>query len=208
MIHIRNDFTDIAKFTCAYNSLVSEKGWKIKSQRNKAKIKKFTIDNNRSVSVQVYPRGKIVIAIKCSLMAFDLSSADSSREFFETLGIIHYQLMKAFGKKYILTSTGEWLLKQYDRDVTLAVTSDLERKYPYIRNWYSKEGVRIAALGHLFQIYGKIMPTCGRCLRFEENVSINGDISVEQAVKEAINRPFEIINLLQSAKGKIKGKKR
>ena len=204
MIHIPVNEKEKAHFKFAYDSLHEIDGWKIKSRKNLAKVRSFTLDSNRGITIQVYPRGKIISSIKCSLRSFDFSSSRDSREFFEAIGIINYCLTSAFRNYYHLPSTGEWLLKQYDRDVTL-VTSELERKYPFIRNWYSKEGVRISALGHIFQIYGKIIPRCGRCLRFEENVTITGDISIEQAIKEAINRPFEIIELLETArKGRSK----
>lgn len=36
------------------------------------------------------------------------------------------------------------------------------------------------------------MPICGRCLRLEENVSIKDDVPLEQGIKDAIERPFEL----------------
>ena len=77
-------------------------------------------------------------------------------------------------------------------------------KYPQIKNWYSKEGIQIKALGRVFQIYGKIMPVCGRCLRLEEKVGIKKDVQLKQGIKEAIEQPFEIVNafdLLENNKG-------
>jgi hypothetical protein len=38
------------------------------------------------------------------------------------------------------------------------------------------------------------MPICGRCLRVEEKVGIRADVPLEQGVKEAIERPFEIVS--------------
>ena len=89
--------------------------------------------------------------------------------------------------------TGEWLLKQYDRAITISTTG-LNEKYPSITQWYSKEGIKIKALGRVFQIYGKIMPICGKCLRLEENASIRKDVPLEQGIREAIERPFELAN--------------
>ncbi len=45
------------------------------------------------------------------------------------------------------------------------------------------------------------MPICGSCLRIEDNVSIKEDIPLEQGIKTAIERPFEItsaFNLLKN----------
>jgi hypothetical protein len=84
-------------------------------------------------------------------------------------------------------------LKQYDVDITIP-ESDLVRKYPYVRHWYSQEGIKVKALGHVFQVYGNMMPVCGKCLRLEENVSIKEDIPLEQGIEEAIGRPFELFN--------------
>jgi hypothetical protein len=89
--------------------------------------------------------------------------------------------------------TGESLLKQYDRAITLPI-SGLEEKHPHVTHWYSKEGIRIKALGRVFQIYGKIMPICGKCLRLEENENVKKDVPLEQGIKEAIERPFELAN--------------
>jgi hypothetical protein len=91
------------------------------------------------------------------------------------------------------TPTGQWLLKEYDRDVTIP-ESELLSMYPYIKQWYSREGIQIGALDHVFQIYSKIMPICGRCLRVEEKVGNRADIALEQGVKEAIEQPFEIVS--------------
>jgi hypothetical protein len=38
------------------------------------------------------------------------------------------------------------------------------------------------------------MPICGECLRVEEKVGIRADVPLEQGVKEAIERPFEIVS--------------
>jgi hypothetical protein len=36
------------------------------------------------------------------------------------------------------------------------------------------------------------MPIFGKCLRLEENVSIKEDVPLEQGIKDAIERPFEL----------------
>lgn len=43
----------------------------------------------------------------------------------------------------------EGRLKEYDRDITIP-ESDLRKKYPHIQRWYSKEGIKIKALGQVF----------------------------------------------------------
>jgi len=100
-----------------------------------------------------------------------------------------------------LPPSGQWLLKGYDRDVTIP-ESYLKEKYPSITHWYSKEGIQLRALGRVFQIYGKIMPICGKCLRFEDKVSIKDDIPLEQGIKEAVDRPLEIVSALELLKNK------
>ena len=187
----------------AYESLTRETGWIVKSHKNKAKVNSFKLEHKRSCTLQVYPNRKIIVDIECSLRQFKLHDPDSCREFFATVGKIEYIISQEFGCCSFIPPHGEWLLKQYDRDITIPI-SDLEKKYPYIKHWYSKEGIKIKGLGHVFQIYGKIMPICGKCLRLEENVSIKEDVPLEQSIKDAIERPFELTNafdLLNKRKG-------
>jgi hypothetical protein len=40
------------------------------------------------------------------------------------------------------------------------------------------------------------MPICGKCLRMEENVRIKDDVKLKQAIDQAKERPFEIVNAL------------
>jgi hypothetical protein len=49
------------------------------------------------------------------------------------------------------------------------------------------------------------MPVCGRCLKVEEKVSIQEDISLEQGIKDAISKqPFEIISAFDLSKNNKK----
>jgi len=48
------------------------------------------------------------------------------------------------------------------------------------------------------------MPICGKCLRFEEKVGIKKDIPLEQGIKEAINRPLEIVSAFEMLNNKRK----
>ncbi len=122
--------------------------------------------------------------------------------------LISLILSQEFMQHSIIPPTGEWLLKQYDRDITIP-ESDLVKKYPSIRNWYSKEGIQLRALGRTFQIYGKIMPVCGRCLRVEEKVGIKEDVSLEQGIKDVIieQQPFEIRSAFEMLKDNKKNDK-
>lgn len=181
----------VQEFDQIYLLLTKNKEWVIKSIKNKAKIKQFKLEHKRSCTVEVYPNGKVIVTVECSYRQFNLYDTDGCREFFETVGKISYILSQEFCGSSVVPPTGEWLLKQYDRDVTL-ITSELEKKYPCISHWYSREGIKIRALGRVFQIYGKIMPICGRCLRIEENVSIKDDVPLEKGIREAIEMPFEI----------------
>jgi hypothetical protein len=81
--------------------------------------------------------------------------------------------------------------------VMLQYQNQTLKKYPQISHWYSKEGIQLRALGRVFQIYGKIMPICGKCLRFEDKVGIKEDIQLEQGIEQAIERPLEIINAFE-----------
>lgn len=182
-----------AEFDQTYGFLTRENEWIIKSQCNKAKVKSFRLESRRSCTFQVYPNGKVIVALECSYRPFRLYETDDCREFFENVGKMSYILGQEFGGLSIIPPTAEWLLKQYDVDITIP-ESDLMKKYPYVKHWYSQEGIKIKALGHVFQIYGKIMPVCGKCLRIEENVSIKEDVPLEKGVKEAIERPFEFFN--------------
>lgn len=111
--------------------------------------------------IQVYPNGKVIVILECTYRPFKLYEEDGCREFFSIIGKIDYILSQQFGQTSIIPPTGQWLLKEYDRDVTIP-ESELSRKYPYIKQWYSKEGIQVGTLGRVFQIYGKIMPICGR----------------------------------------------
>ena len=182
------------EFDETYDFLTREDGWIVKSEGNKAKVKSFRLESKRSCTLQVYPNGKVIAALECSYRPFKLHETDDCREFFETVGKISFILGQEFeGLSSIIPPTGEWLLKQYDVDLTIP-ESYLVKKYPYVRHWYSQEGIKVKALGHVFQIYGKIMPVCGKCLRLEENVSIKEDIPLEQGIEEALGRPFEFFN--------------
>jgi len=186
---------EVEEFKQIYLSLTSNNEWILKSNNNKAKVKQFRLEHKRSCTIEVYPNGKTIIMVECSYREFNLYDPDGCREFFETVGKISYILSQEFNGSSVVPPTGEWLLKQYDRAITLP-TSELEEKHPYITHWYSKEGIKIKALGRVFQIYGKIMPICGKCLRFDDSVSIKEDVPLEQGIREAIERPFEFANAL------------
>ncbi len=192
IIHINMQSSSTkAEYDEVFQSLTRGDGWIVKSQKNRAKVKSFKLEQKRSCTLQAYPNGKVIVAIECSLRQFKLHEADGCREFFAAVGKIEYILTREFRGFSIIPPHGEWLLKQYDMDITIPV-SELEIKYPYIKHWYSKEGIKIKALGHVFQIYGKIMPICGKCLRIEDEVSIKEDVPLEQGIKDAIERPFEL----------------
>jgi hypothetical protein len=208
MIHVMIDHTDdfpweedvdddCKGFGKDYNLLTKENGWIVKSQKNKAKVKSLKLENKRRCTIQVYPKGKLIVILECSYRPFKLHETDGCREFFGSIGKIELIISQQFQQQHsIVPPHGEWLLKEYDRDITIP-ESELIEKYPYIKQWYSKEGIKIKALGHVFQIYGKIMPICGKCLRLEENVSIKEDIPLEQGIKAAIKRPFAIVSAFE-----------
>lgn len=191
VIHIKikeNKYTDFEQ-TC-YNDLTNI-GWVLQSTSNKAKVKSFKLGYKRSCTIQVYPNGKIIVAVGCTYRPFRLHETDDCREFFETVGKVSHILDQEFQGSSILPTTGEWLLKQYDRDVTIP-ESELLENYPYINHWYSKEGIKIKALGHVFQIYGKIMPICGKCMRLEDQVSIKEDVTLENGINNAKELSFKL----------------
>jgi hypothetical protein len=194
MIHMK--MVGASRFDQDYNLLTAKNGWIVKSHKNKAKVKSFKLEHKRSCTIQVYPNGKVVVILECTYRPFKLYEEDGCREFFETIGKVALILSQQLGHTSIIPPTGQWLLKEYDRDVTIS-ESELSRKYPYIKQWYSREGIQISALGHVFQIYGKIMPICGRCLRIEEKVGIREDVLLEQGVKEATKQPFEIASAFE-----------
>ncbi len=56
----------------------------------------------------------------------------------------------------------------------------------------------IEDIGHIFQIYGKIIPVCGKCLRLEEHITLKEDIPLEQGIEDAtINRSLEILRAFE-----------
>jgi hypothetical protein len=195
MIHVKMIVSDNG-FDKDYNLLTAKNEWIVKSQKNKAKVKSFKLENKRSCTIQVYPNGKLIVILECSYRPFKLAEEDGCREFFETIGKVALILSQQFSQTSIIPPTGQWLLKEYDRDITIP-ESELSRKYPYIKQWYSQEGVQIGALGHVLQIYGKIMPICGRCLRVEEKVGIRADVLLEQGIKEATEQQFGIVSAFE-----------
>lgn len=44
------------------------------------------------------------------------------------------------------------------------------------------------------------MPICGKCLRIEDKVALKEDIPLEQGIKEAVERPLEIVNAFEILK--------
>jgi hypothetical protein len=192
MIHVKMDSVS-SGFDLDYNLLTAENGWIVKSQKNQVKVNSFKLENKRSCTIQVYPNGKVVVILECTYRPFKLAEEEGCREFFETIGKVALILTHQLGQTSIVPPTGQWLLKEYDRDITIS-ESEISRNYPYIKQWYSKEGIQISALGHVFQIYGKIMPICGRCLRVEEKVGIREDVALEQGIKEATEQPFGIVS--------------
>jgi hypothetical protein len=201
MIHVKM-VSASSGFDQDYNLLTAKNGWIVKSQKNKAKVKSFKLEHKRSCTIQVYPNGKLIVILECSYRPFKLNETDGCREFFGSIGKIELIISQQFQQQYsIVPPHGEWLLKEYDRDITIP-ESELLELYPYIKQWYSKEGIKIKAVGHVFQIYGKIMPVCGKCLRLEENVSIKEDIPLEQGIKNAIKRPFAIVTAFELLKNK------
>ena len=191
------------EFDEVYQSLLTKDNWIEKSKNNKAKVKCFRLEDKRSCTIQVYPKGIVIVMVECSYRPFKLHDEEGSQEFWKSIGKIELLLGQEFGQTAILPPSGQWLLKAYDRDVTIP-ESDLVKKYPSITHWYSKEGIQLRALGRVFQIYGKIMPICGKCLRIEERASFKEDIPLEQGIKEivAVGRPLEIVNAFEMLKNK------
>jgi len=196
---------DITFDDAIYKSLLSKDNWILKSKENKAKVKSFSLESKRSCTIQVYPIGKIIVMIQCSYRPFKLHEEGGSQEFWKSIGKIELLLGQEFGQTLILPPSGQWLLKGYDKDVTIP-ESYLKEKYPFITRWYSKEGIQLRALGKVFQIYGKIMPLCGKCLRIEEKVGIKEDMLLEQRIKEIVadKRPLEIVNAFEMLNNKRK----
>jgi hypothetical protein len=194
---------DVTFDDAIYQSLLAKDNWIVKSKENKAKVKSFNLESKRSCTIQVYPLGKIVVMIQCSYRPFKLHDVEGSQEFWKSIGKIEFLLGQEFRQTVILPPSGQWLLKGYDRDVTIP-ESELVKKYPYFTHWYSKEGIQLRALGRVFQIYGKIMPICGKCLRFEEKVGIKEDVPLEQGIKEAAERPLEIVTAFEMLNSKRK----
>ncbi len=120
----------VEDFAQSYLSLTKIKEWIIKSSKNKAKVKQFRLEHKRSCTVEVYPNGKVIVAVECSYRQFNLYDPGGCQEFFETVGKVSYILSQEFYGSSVVPSTGEWLLKQYDRDVTL-IKSELEKKISF-----------------------------------------------------------------------------
>jgi uncharacterized protein (DUF342 family) len=85
MIHVKMIVSDNG-FDKDYNLLTAKNEWILKSQKNKVKVKSFKLENKRSCTIQVYPNGKVVVALEYIYRPFKLAKEDGSREFFETIG--------------------------------------------------------------------------------------------------------------------------
>ncbi len=93
--------------------------------------------------------------MECSYRPFKLNETDDCREFFGTIGKIEYIIGEEFQQQHsIVPPHREWLLKEYDRDITMPET-ELIKKYPNITQWYSKEEIKIKALVMSFKFMEK-----------------------------------------------------
>jgi hypothetical protein len=104
MMHIKmlkNDLFSSARspqlltFDQDYNLLTMENGWMAKTT-NRAKVKSFKLEYKRRCTIQVYPNGKVIIALECSFRPFHLHEDDGSREFFEFIGKISLILSRVY----------------------------------------------------------------------------------------------------------------
>jgi hypothetical protein len=114
------------EFDEVYQSLTEKNHWTEKSKNNMAKVKSFRLEYKRSCTIQVYPKGKVIVMVECSYRPFKLHEEEGCQQFWKSIGKIELILSQELGQTSIIPPTGEWLLKEYDRDVTIP-ESDFEK---------------------------------------------------------------------------------
>src|SRR6476646_8346076 len=157
--------------------------WDIPSAANKQKVKSFTLEPRRSVNFRVSPAGTVNIAIECTHHPFEFHTAKGLMNFFGICGqIFTYLQLCTKNRVNVVPSFSNWSLMQFDYNKDLP-TKALKDKYSSkVINWSSKGVLRVYYLGVIFQIYCKMMPYKGECLRLDGHYSTKEKMKISDSI--------------------------
>ena len=135
------------------------------SKKNKAKICEFRLSRHRSCIVTIYPSSTVTIVIRCSKDPFDLFSKDGIFKLTAICGQILEKIIEQTRNfKPLKTEILNWRIIQIDAAYDIPLKQDAMSL-----NWLGC--LRIKHLLQIYQIYVKMLPNKGRCLRLERRFS-------------------------------------
>jgi phage pi2 protein 07 len=151
--------------------------WIIQSQKNKAKVYEFKVARHRSCVITIYPNGRVMIDIKCSMAPFDLFNIDGRNDLRKVCGQVFQEIINNLSHLSPLkTDISDWLLTQIDGAYDIQIRDIEEKmnegKLPHQHNTISLRRMGVLKIKHLdqiFQFYEKMLPT-GPSLRLESRL--------------------------------------
>lgn len=153
-------------------------GWKIQSQKNKAKVHEFRFARHRSCVITTYPNGRVIIVIRCSKAPFDLFSIGGRNDLRIVCGQVLQEIINKLSNfSPLKTDIPDWQITQIDGAYDISIHHIEEKmnegKLPHQHTSISFRRLGVLKIKHLdqtFQFYEKMLPT-GPSLRLERRFS-------------------------------------
>jgi hypothetical protein len=148
--------------------------WIIQSQKNKAKVHEFRVARHRSCVITIYPNGRVMIDIKCSMAPFDLFNIEGRNDLRTVCGQVFQEIIINLSNHSPLKiDISDWRLTQIDGAYDIQIRDIEEKmnegKLPHQHKTISLRRMGVLKIKHLdqiFQFYEKMLPT-GPSLRLE-----------------------------------------
>jgi len=150
--------------------------WCIPSNKNKARKHEFRLSRHRSCNVTISPNKNVAIAIKCSKDPFDLFSIEGINELNADCGKILNEIINSTkNPQPLIADIPDWKIVQIDAAYDIP-QHEIQHDLAKISEVYSRQNnliavwprcLRIKHLNQIYQIYLKVLPTHGPCLRLE-----------------------------------------
>lgn len=199
----RPTFHKLSFFTQIRPELYGDLAWSISDPQNKSKVKKFRIENHRTVQFIVSPSGATAVYLESTQNPYSLHSPSELVQLFSDLGEAR-GILKTHCKGFNdIPPINSWSLKLFDKDKTVAMSEIEKEMPPSVLRWWSDEGVKVEYMGQAFQIYGKIIPEHGKALRFEVSSSTADDKPLDRAIVEAIAPEVKFTSALDELEKRV-----